>query len=190
MWEWIQTWTFWNWITIILIIPALVGFLNAILSLKSRFTDWKAKRNKELLKKRLLELEQDAIDTKFYHREPATLLIDLLYKLDSPVLSIMISFVASLFAIVILAPKMQPSIYLVPILFGLWINVPPRILGYINLINKKIGYFYNPSAITKKAEKLIEDAKTLGVISEVEINTIQKMIAEKRLKDAQQVIHK
>jgi hypothetical protein len=50
------------------------------------------------------------------------------------------------------------------------------------LIGRK---FNNSLHITDTAEKLITDAKSVGIITELEINTILKLIEQKRIDDKQ-----
>jgi hypothetical protein len=66
----IQAMTFWNWLALVAFIIALLGGLNAFLSLKARYRDWKGTRNKTQFDKRISELT-----TQFFMMEQ--------YKQDS-----------------------------------------------------------------------------------------------------------
>jgi hypothetical protein len=51
----IQSMTFWNWLALVLVIPALLGGLNAFFSLKSRYLDWRGTNNRKQFEKRTSE---------------------------------------------------------------------------------------------------------------------------------------
>ncbi len=70
--------------------------------------------------------------------------------------------------------------YTIGLLFITAINFPSEIIRYLRLVREKINYFYHPSLITDEAEKLIEGAKRLGLISDSEIFTIIQMITDKK----------
>ncbi len=179
MWELIQTWTFFNWLALIAFFLSCISVINAFLSLKTRFKDWFAIRSKEALRKRLIELENIAQNTRRNINEPSTLLIDVLWQ--STTFLLVQSFLLIMIIIVVYVLHINKvsieSIYL--IIFTTFINFLSEFIRFIQSVRQKIIYTKDLSSVTKEAEELIGGAKRLGLISDSEIITIQNMIESK-----------
>ncbi len=62
--------TIWNWLAVIAFLIALIGGLNAFLSLKARYRDWKGTRNKKQFDKRVDELHTQFFMVEKYKENP------------------------------------------------------------------------------------------------------------------------
>ncbi len=111
-WEWIGTWTLFNWLALIGFLFGCVSVTNAFFGLKSRFKDWFTLTSKQALRKRLLELEKIAQNTKRHINEPATLLIDLLWETTSHSIVFCIIFIIDVFIVSILIIRANASKFL------------------------------------------------------------------------------
>lgn len=70
VWEFLRSMTFWNWIALIAFLFFPLSALNAFLSLKSRYKDYRAIRSKKSFEKRLKELETWVNTIGTYRNEP------------------------------------------------------------------------------------------------------------------------
>jgi hypothetical protein len=88
-WTFIGNMTVWNWITLVAFLIALMSGLNAFLSLKSRYLDWKGVQSKKGFKKRLQELEVQLFAIEQYKKQPSTFFIQVLDDARKPAILFM-----------------------------------------------------------------------------------------------------
>src|SRR5262245_7017770 len=78
--EFIKGMTFWNWLALIAFLFATISVLNAFLSLKSRFRDWRGIQSKKAFDKRVRQLERELKRIKRFAADPTTFYLYLLDK--------------------------------------------------------------------------------------------------------------
>jgi hypothetical protein len=66
----IQNMTVWNWLALIAFFFATISVLNAFLSLKSRFRDWRGIQSKKAFEKRVRQLERELTRIRRFALEP------------------------------------------------------------------------------------------------------------------------
>ncbi|HEV7682406.1 MAG TPA: hypothetical protein VGO68_09825 [Pyrinomonadaceae bacterium] len=76
----IQAMTFWNWIGLIAFCFASISVLNALISLKSRFRDWRGIQSKKAFEKRVKQLERELAQIKGFAAEPPKFYLYLLIE--------------------------------------------------------------------------------------------------------------
>jgi MFS family permease len=67
--------TLWNWLALIAFLIALFSGLNAFLSLRSRYRDWKGTRNKKEFEKRIKRLREKLRQLEEYKKNPTEFFI-------------------------------------------------------------------------------------------------------------------
>lgn len=180
MWEWIQTWTFFNYLALVAFIFSSISVINAFLSLKARFKDWFAIRSKEALRNRLLELEEIAHKTKQYINEPTTLLIDLLWETTTFLMVQCLVVITDVVILTILIINQVSAQYIYLGIFAAVIHFTSEIIRHLQSLRQKMIYVKDLSIVTNEAQQLIEAAKRLGLISDSEITTIHNILEAKK----------
>jgi len=66
----IQAMTIFNWLTLIAFLFASISVLNALLSLKTRFRDWRGTQSKKAFEKRVKQLERELVRIQKFAAEP------------------------------------------------------------------------------------------------------------------------
>ena len=71
-WSVVGNMTFWNWIALIAFLIALMSGLNAFLTLRSRYRDWRGTRSKKAFEKRTRDLGKKIQQLTTYKENPTT----------------------------------------------------------------------------------------------------------------------
>jgi hypothetical protein len=72
-----QGMTFWNWLSLCLVLPAILGGLNATLSLKSRYLDWRGIQSKKQFVHRLAQLKVELAQIETHKKNLPAFLVHL-----------------------------------------------------------------------------------------------------------------
>lgn len=90
--EFIRNMTVWNWLALIAFFLALVGGLNAFLSLKLRYRDWRGTKNKKEFEKRRIELANQLLKLQIHKKDPITFFTEFVYKATRITSSFLLAF--------------------------------------------------------------------------------------------------
>src|SRR2546421_87706 len=83
-----QSMTVWNWLSLIAILALPFTFINAVLSLKSRYRDWQGTKSKKKFEKRLQQLKSELVQIEDYKKNLPAFFVDILAK-AMPLLGLM-----------------------------------------------------------------------------------------------------
>lgn len=97
----IATMTFWKWIALVGFLIALIGGLNAILSLRSRYKDWKGTRTRKQFEERLEELQEQFKRVEAFSQKPRAYFLYVITQILSVVLLCMMSLIVLLTAFIL-----------------------------------------------------------------------------------------
>ena len=156
MWEWIQTWTFFNWLSLIAFAFLPFSALNAVLGLKSRWKDWRALKSKDDFEKRIIELEKQIYKIAEYKESPINFLFDSIEFAVFPLISMIAAFILVIGALSSYISKLPigPVIETELLTAVLLMFVP---IFFLIEIQQRILYFKNPDLLIVPLASLIKE---------------------------------
>jgi uncharacterized membrane protein len=165
MWEWIGTWTFFNWIALIAFLAFPFTVLNLYFNLKPRYLDWRATKTKKGYEKRLKELTSQLNFAQTYRLSITYLFADIMIEAGNAMFALvvaLIQFVLITFGFYLPSFKIEggrvkESLFLIITLVFLFIC-----LYYITRIVRLARNTRNPEFIVERMIHLIEDARRKG----------------------------
>src|ERR1043165_8510034 len=92
IWDFIKAMTLWNWLSLIAFIFLPLSVLNSFLSLKSRYLDWSATKNRKDFNQRLEELQNQLLRIAEYKTSLASLFIDVMHEVVNALLVFFFAF--------------------------------------------------------------------------------------------------
>jgi len=174
MWEWISTWNFFNWLT-------LIAFLLTIYNvfLKSYVVEWLNTRNKLAFENRLLEIDVTIRCFEKYREEPHLLFLYLLVIAVKPLTYLLISFGLFFMSVSLFFPSPNPIPQGSHILGAILINtavilIYPSIL-LLGRITNAVLYFEHPDAILRVRERLLLKAEKKGLVSKEDLEKFKSL---------------
>lgn len=181
MWEWIQTWTFFNWLAVAAFLMALVGFLNSTLSLKSRYKDRLALKNKESFNARKTELENQFNDFLRYDSSPILLFLDIAKDAIISAIFVLVAFGFFIYAFTeyILS---QPSDKLAGVfaVFPFYFSIFCLLLPIFTLweLAFKIKYFQRPDLLLREISDFLIEGRKKELISPEEMERMIELLGK------------
>lgn len=129
--EFIRNMTVWNWLAAAAFFLALLGGLNAFLSLKLRYRDWRGTKSKKEFEKRKTELASQLISLEMHKKDPTTFFVHFLFKATLAASSFLLAFLCfvganltiTITAIFFKALALLFSLNAVRLAFKLWLFV-------------------------------------------------------------------
>lgn len=194
LWEWIGTWTFWNWLALVSFIILPLSALNAFLGLRARWRDWRTTKSVTKLKERLIQINNQAIATKLHRLDPPIFFIQLLDDAYYPAGA----FIGTIFVILAII-TILPNLTLIPD-NSFYDNIFIKIFGVMGMlfllvvmnfivkVKTKILYFYHPEILANEAKKLLEKTEPLGLKIDFDIKHIKNLIEEVKLEKIDKIV--
>ncbi|MDQ3180001.1 MAG: hypothetical protein M3Q33_05720 [Acidobacteriota bacterium] len=111
--EWLNSWTFFNWLTLIAFTMATMLFLPSAIShwlnLYPKFKNWRATKSKEKFEWRIKELEMQIYKASKYKNAPKIFFIELLDDAIHPLSALLFAFLLFLFVCLVLLNSIQSN---------------------------------------------------------------------------------
>ena len=174
MWEWISTWNFFNWLT-------LIAFLLTIYNvfLKSYVVEWLNTRNKLAFENRLLEIDVTIRCFEKYREEPHLLFLYLLVIAVKPLTYLLISFGLFFMSVSLFFPSPNSIPQGSYILGAILINtavilIYPSIL-LLGRITNAILYFEHPDVLFRVRKRLLLKAEKKGLASKEDLEKFKSL---------------
>lgn len=185
--EWIKGWTFFNWLAVIAFILALVGFLNSVLSLRSRYLDWRGGQSKKAFEKRLKQLETLAKRVGSYRKEPWSFVFMLAHnsvRIIFFVVSSLAAFLAA-FANIHIPPITNYPAIDSPIYTYIFIYIAYILMiiamGLTSKLVRTVAYVNRPSLLKKKIIEFVRNGAEKNLVPEQGAETISQTLFDNNL---------
>jgi hypothetical protein len=179
--DWIKTWTFFNWLTLIAFLLALVGFLNSFLSLKSRYQDWRATKSKKEFEKRVITLLKVARQVTLYRNSPEIYYLVVIKILAYTIFSSLSAFFMFVWAVILIASGI--SLIAIPVLLICQLIIVVALRSAFKFIDLHLKV-YTPTKFGKEIQFFINRGAGKGLItSEQEISLLKELVNSDVLED-------
>lgn len=155
--------TFFNWLTLIAFLFAAISVLNALLSLKSRFRDWRGIQNIKGFEKRVRQLERELRRIKEFADNPSSFhwhLLDMGTRLCGGTLVAIGMFITA-FAIYVTPFGGTTGIEIILSLLAL--TILGMTVGSLVELNRLIRVVYDPDYFAVKIIRFIVDGSYKGL---------------------------
>lgn len=196
MWEWIQTWTFFNWLTLILIIPASLGYLNAYFGLRDRWKNRKATKSREAFDERVVEIERQIKRIDKYRKNPSDFFMDTLEKAVFPALSLI-----GIFALLLLAASEyltsssdnRSSLNNLFTILQINLALPLLIIpaAFLLEIKQNIEHIRLPQLLFSELASLLKDGANKGLLKVEHLSLLDKFLeTDLLIEDEKEIVKK
>lgn len=167
---------FWNWLAIAAFAIALMGGLNAFLSLKTRYRDWRGTRNHKSFEKRLKELRKEFAEVENYHKNKFQFFSRVLEEATKPLVCIVLALILFIGAFAIYRiplPGFRPAefLYLVFAIAILFLAMP-----WIQKMSRLITNVGHPDKLVKEIIDFIKESRLRKIIPIQDETFLDKVI--------------
>lgn len=163
MLEWIKTWTFFNWLTLIAFVFGTISVLNATLSLRSRYKDWQATKSKEAFEKRLEQLKQQISRIRKIRESTITLATEVMIYIIGASVFFLFAFICSVILLLNISIKTSDEFLLIGLTISFFLLIATSIAIVLKLF-MVISYVRTPWLLESRTRRLVNRGKSKGLI--------------------------